>query len=355
MAGDNRTEQPTGKRRDKARREGQVARSSEVNSAVGLLASITALAVAGPHIFQGLQQMVTRGLAQAGNPTLASRSGGGQLGGWVLHSFVSAVGPIVLAAAGAGVLASVAQVKLRFTPSLVKPKFSKIDPLKGMKRLFSPSSGVELLKALVKTSIIAGAAFTALWPHLSDLSGLVGIQPTVLVSTLGHLILGVAVRVVAAMVLLAAADYAWQRRRHEKSLKMTKEEVKNEHRQSDLAPEVRGAIRRRQMEAARKRMLADVPTADVVVVNPTHFAVALRYDGSRPAPEVVAKGVDLVAANIRRIAEENDVPIVREAPLARALYAQVEIGQMIPEDFFAAVAQVLAFVFRTAARKRHIA
>jgi flagellar biosynthetic protein FlhB len=136
---------------------------------------------------------------------------------------------------------------------------------------------------------------------------------------------------------------------------MTKEEVKNEHRQSDVAPEVRGAIRRRQAEAARKRMLADVPTADVVVVNPTHYAVALRYDGSRPAPEVVAKGVDLIAANIRRVAEENDVPIVREAPLARALYAQVEIGQMIPEDFFAAVAQVLAFVFRTAARRRHAA
>ncbi|HEY1366277.1 MAG TPA: flagellar biosynthesis protein FlhB [Gaiellaceae bacterium] len=355
MAGDNRTEQPTAKRRDKARREGQVARSAEVNSAVGLLAGITALAIAGPHIFRGMQQMVTRGLAQAADPDLASRSGGGTLGGWVLHSFVNAVAPIVLAAAGAGILANVAQVKLRFTPSLLKPKFSKLNPLQGMKRLFSPSSGVELLKALAKTTIVAGAAFSALWPHLSDLPGLVGIPPAVLVSQVGHLVLGVAVRVVAAMVLLAAADYAWQRRRHEKSLKMTKEEVKNEHRQSDLAPEVRGAIRRRQAEAARKRMLADVPTADVVVVNPTHFAVALRYDGSRPAPEVVAKGVDLVALSIRRVAEENDVPIVHEPPLARALYAQVDLGQMIPEDFFAAVAQVLAFVFRAAARRRRVA
>jgi flagellar biosynthesis protein FlhB len=352
---DNRTEQPTPKRRDKARREGQVARSHEINSAVGLLAGIVALAVEGPHIFRGLQDMMTRGLAQAANPSLASRSGGGTLGGWVLHAFVSGVGPIMVAAAGAGLVANVAQVRLRFTPSLLKPKFSKLNPLQGLKRMVSPSSAVELLKALAKTTIVGLAAFTALWPHLSDLSGLVGIQPAVLVSEIAHLVLQVAIRVVAAMVLLAAGDYAWQRRRHEKSMKMTKEEVKNEHRQSDLAPEVRGGIRRRQAEAARKRMLADVPTADVVVVNPTHYAVALRYDGSRPAPEVVAKGVDLIAANIRRVAEENDVPVVREAPLARALYAQVEIGQMIPEDFFAAVAQVLAFVFRTAARRRSVA
>ena len=136
---------------------------------------------------------------------------------------------------------------------------------------------------------------------------------------------------------------------------MSKDEVRQEARESDLSPELRGALRKKQMERARRRMLAAVPTADVVLVNPTHYAVALRYDGSRPAPEVVAKGVDLIAANIRRVAEENDVPVVREAPLARALYAQVEIGQMIPEDFFAAVAQVLAFVFRTAARRRLVA
>jgi flagellar biosynthetic protein FlhB len=151
--------------------------------------------------------------------------------------------------------------------------------------------------------------------------------------------------------LIAAADYAWQRRRHEKSLKMSKEEVKQEARQQDIAPEVRGAIKRKQFELARKRMLADVPTADVVVTNPTHYAVALRYDGTRAAPQVVAKGVDVVAAAIRRVAEEHGVPLLANPPLARALYREVDLGSEIPETFFAAVAEVLAFVYRRAGRR----
>jgi flagellar biosynthetic protein FlhB len=155
-----------------------------------------------------------------------------------------------------------------------------------------------------------------------------------------------------AFILIGIIDFAWQRYQHEKSLKMTKEEIRQESRQSDLAPEVRGAIRRRRYAQARKRMMADVATADVVVTNPTHFAVALRYDGTRPAPEVVAKGVDLVAAAIRKAAEDASVPVLQNPPLARAIYREVEIGQMIPDEFFAAVAEVLAFVFRHAGRRR---
>ena len=157
----------------------------------------------------------------------------------------------------------------------------------------------------------------------------------------------IATRAVLALLVIAALDFAWQRYRHEKSLRMSKQEVKQEARQSDVAPEVRSQIRRRQLEAARRRMMADVPTADVVVTNPTHFAVALRYDGKKPAPEVVARGADLVAAAIREIAREHGVPVLSNPPLARALYHDVEIGQMIPDRFFAAVAEVLAFVYRT--------
>ena len=155
-----------------------------------------------------------------------------------------------------------------------------------------------------------------------------------------------------AFMALAAVDYAWQRRRHEKSLKMSKDEVKQESRQSDLAPEVRGAIRRRQFAQARKRMIADVATADVVVTNPTHFAVALRYDGTKPAPDVIAKGADLVAKAIRDAAEAASVPVLTNPPLARALHREVEIGQHVPEEFFQAVAEVLAFVYRAAGRRR---
>jgi flagellar biosynthetic protein FlhB len=161
----------------------------------------------------------------------------------------------------------------------------------------------------------------------------------------------IALYVGVAYIGIAGADYAWQRHRHEKSMKMTKDEVKQEAKQQDIAPEVRRAIRRRQFQQARKRMIAEVATADVVITNPTHFAVALRYDGSRPAPELIAKGADLVAAAIREEAEKHDVTVVANPPLARALYREVEMGQMIPDAFFQAVAEVLAFVYRTAGRK----
>jgi flagellar biosynthetic protein FlhB len=159
-------------------------------------------------------------------------------------------------------------------------------------------------------------------------------------------------RAAIAYLLIGIVDVIWQRRRHQKMLKMSKQEVKDETKQQQLPPEVKAALRRRQLQASRARMMAAVPQADVVVTNPTHFAVALRYDGTLPAPVVVAKGQDLVAAQIRRIAEENDVPIIPDPPLARELHRTVEIGQMIPAEMYAAVAQVLAFVYRIAGRRK---
>ena len=164
--------------------------------------------------------------------------------------------------------------------------------------------------------------------------------------------MGIAVRATIAYLLIAVIDLIWQRRRHAKSLKMTKQEVKEESKQAQLPAEVKSALRRRQIQAARARMMAAIPQADVVVTNPTHFAVALSYDGSHPAPVVVAKGQDLVAKQIRRIAEENNIPIVPDPPLARTLHKSVEIGQMIPAELYAAVAQVLAFVYRMAGRRK---
>jgi flagellar biosynthetic protein FlhB len=207
-------------------------------------------------------------------------------------------------------------------------------------------------KTIVKTCVVAVAAFVAIWPRLQDLGQLAGAPPGEIMSRLGSSVMMLALYVCVAFLVIGIVDFTWQRYQHEKSLKMTKEEVRQESRQSDLAPEVRGAIRRRQFARARQRMIADVATADVVVTNPTHFAVALRYDGSRPAPEMVAKGVDLVAAAIRKAAEDAGVPVLQNPPLARALHKEVEIGQMIPDSFFAAVAEVLAFVYRTARRRR---
>jgi flagellar biosynthetic protein FlhB len=220
--------------------------------------------------------------------------------------------------------------------------------MSGLKRIFGTNGLVELCKALVKLTAIGGVAFFAVWSQLPSLAGLVGVSPGELLSQIGSRIETIALEVLAVLALLSALDVVWQRHRLAKSLMMSKEDVKQEARQSDLAPEVRGAIRRRQIQLIRRRMMAEVPTADVVIVNPTHFAVALRYDGTSPAPKVVAKGREHVAAKIREIAEANGVPLVSNPPLARTLYREVELGAMIPEALYVAVAEVLAYVYRTA-------
>jgi flagellar biosynthetic protein FlhB len=347
----SRTEKPTRKRRQKARRDGRVARSIEVNSTAVLLATVASLALTASRLLSRSEEVVSGGLARSGSPALASTAGVHELAFWGLRSFAWAVAPTMLAAVAAGVLASVLQVGARFTPRALQPSFAKLNPAAGLRRMFAPSSLVELVKSLLKTAVVGAVAFQAVWRRLPTMGSLVGLPPGALLVETAHTLLSVALRVGAALALIAALDYAWQRYKHERSLHMTKDEVRKELKEMDVAPELKGRMRRRQSELARHRMLADVPTADVVVVNPTHYAVALRYDGSQPAPEVVAKGIDLVALAIRRAAEEAGVSIVHEPPLARALYRDVEIGQAIPEEFFTAVAHVLAFVFRTARRR----
>jgi flagellar biosynthetic protein FlhB len=349
----DRTEKATPKRRSEARGKGQVARSHDVNSTVGLLAGFAALAIGGPHMLVQLEGVVVRGLAQAGDTRLATAAGLSSLAWWAMRSFAGAVAPVVIAAALAGLLANIAQVRLKLTLSAMKPNFSKLNPGTGLKRLFGPSGLVETGKAVAKLTVVGGTAFLTVWPKLPRLGALTGIPPASLLSQLGGQVISIVTRVGAMLLVLALLDWLWQRHRLEKTLRMTKAEVKQEARQTDVAPEVRGAIRRKQFQQARRRMLAEIPTADVVVVNPTHFAVALRYDGTKPAPELVAKGADHIAAAIRAAAQEHGVPIVSDPPLARAVYRQVEIGSMIPEELFAAVAEVLAYVYRIAGRRTH--
>jgi flagellar biosynthetic protein FlhB len=347
----DRTEKATPKRRQEAQKKGQIARSIEVNTAVVLLATVAALAVFGPRMLTNLENVVRDGLLTAGDPDNASRGSIGEILRHNLSELVRAVAPIALIAMAAGLLASMLQVRPRITTAAIKPSFKKLNPLTGFKRVFGVNALVECGKAIAKTIVVGAVTFFAVWPELQSLGALVGLSPEALPAFTGGMVMHIATRAVAALLVLAALDFVYQRYRHEKSLRMSKQEVKQEGRQSDIAPEVRGQIRRRQLEAARSRMMADVPTADVVVTNPTHFAVALRYDGTKPAPEVVARGADLVAAAIREIARDHGVPVLSNPPLARALYHDVEVGHMIPDRFFAAVAEVLAFVYRTSGRR----
>jgi flagellar biosynthetic protein FlhB len=351
MSGD-KTEKASPKRREEARKKGQVARSTEISTAGALAAAFAALTVVGPRLVSGFEQVLREGLQQAWNPASAQDAGLASIAQWGIRAFWTLTAPIALAVLVATLVLGAAQTRMRVAPAALKPSLRKLNPLTGLKRIFGPQGLVEAMKGILKTGVVGLVAFFALWPELPRLGAMVGLPAGEILAVTAHMISHIALRAVIAFSVIAAADYLWQRRRLDKELRMSKDEVKRETRQADVAPEVRAAVKKRQFELARRRMLADVPTADVVVTNPTHFAVALRYDGRTPAPEVVARGADHVAAAIRAVAEENGVPIVENPPLARALFRDVDVGAQIPEAFFQAVAEVLAFVYRTSGRRR---
>lgn len=224
--------------------------------------------------------------------------------------------------------------------------------MNGIKNVFGPRILFETGKSLAKVAVVGSVVALALVPDITDMRAGIGTSPFALGKLMDAGVTGVVKRAVIGYLLIGIVDYIHARRKNEKSMKMTKHEVKDEGKQHQLPPEVRSAIRRRQMQLARARMMAAVPRADVVVTNPTHFAVALEYSRDKPAPVVVAKGTDHIALQIRRIAEENDIPIIADPPLARELHRVVALDQMIPAELYQAVAQVLAFVYRLAARKR---
>jgi flagellar biosynthesis protein FlhB len=351
MAGD-KTEKATPKKRKEARQKGQVARSTDLQGAVVLLAGIIALGSAGPGMVHRMADVMRAGIAQMSSPEVVSKKGIGVLLSNAGEAAALAVAPIALACVLAGVATSVGMVGFKPSGKALQPDAKRMNPVSGLKNILGPNALVELAKSIAKVGVVAGIVAVALLPKLPEFGGMVGISPvdfgTILSADLGMLIK----RAAFAYLLIGAADFAWQKRRTEKSLKMDKTEVKDEAKQQNLPAEVRGALRRRQMEISRKRMMSAVPEADVVVTNPTHYSVALRYDGTKvDAPEVVAKGKGHIAMRIREIAREHGVPVIADPPLARGLHASVELNQQIPEHFFGAVAAVLAFVYRTASRR----
>jgi len=351
MARDDRTEKATPKHRKLAREKGQVARSPDLSGSVVLVAGIAVVGITGPATLQAGAAAFHAILADIANPAAATT--GASLNALMrsaLSTIALAVAPVAAACIGAGLITGTAQVGLR--PTAIKVDFRRINPVSGARNVFGPNLIFEALKALAKVAVVGLVAAFTLLPGLTGLASIVGISPSSLGSMGGGKALGIAERAAFAYVFIGLVDYGWRRWRNEKELRMTKQEVRDEMRQYGISAEVKAAQRRRQMQAARARMMAAVPDADVVVVNPTHYAVALRYDGTRTAPEVVAKGKELIAAQIRRIAEENDVPVISDPPLARALHASVEVGQMIPQELYAAVARVLAYVYRVAGRRR---
>jgi len=352
MSNSDKTEKATPKRREEARKQGQVAKSNDLSGAVMLLAGLIALGATGTamvgRMAGGISDALTAGAGS--DPVTINTISDLMLASGKNAAFCLA--PIVGACALAGILVNLAQVCIRPKTKALKPNFRRLNPKSGFQRIAGKHSLVELAKNLLKISVLLWVVLSALLPHIQDFASMVGITPLQFGSQAATLVKSIAYRATFAYMAIGVIDYIYQRYSNEKSMRMKKEEVKEEGKGADLPAEVKTAIRRRQREAARARMMADVPTADVIVTNPTHYSVALKYDGHSAAPTVVAKGKDLIALRIREIAKEAGVPIVPDPPLARAMHANVEVGQQIPEELFAAVAQILAYVYRVAGRRR---
>ncbi|GAA3801583.1 EscU/YscU/HrcU family type III secretion system export apparatus switch protein [Nocardioides panacisoli] len=334
-----KTEKPTPKRKKQARKDGQVPRTPELGSWLGLL--VVALAI-GPllrHELGSLRTALITSLTSVENPSVPLALS--LLGDVARQAFLALVllGGMIMVV---GVVAAIAQGGFYLSPKLAKPDPKKLNPFSGAKRLFGPHAWWEGAKMLVKSGVVALLAWGAVHAMMPLVGGVVPI-PVVLEevsSQATRLFLTIGV----AGLVMAAADYAMQRRRIGKQIRMSHAEIKQEHKQSEGDPLVKSAIRSRQLAAARSRMMQDIADADVLLVNPTHVAVALRYDPEQGAPRVLARGAGAIATKIRERAVEERVPMVRDVPLARAIYRSTEVGQEIPRELWAAVAQVLAFV-----------
>ena len=345
-SGQDRTEQPTSKRLEEARRKGQIPRSPELNSAAVMLLGGGALYLLGGHLGAQLFQIMRAGLSLTREQAVDENRAVVIFGNDLLHAML-ACAPILGLTFVAALVAPMAIGGWNLSFAALAPDFSKLNPANGLGRIFSPRSLVELAKALAKFLFIAAIASCLLWNNVGELMGLsaeplnVGLAHAARLA--GHAFLMLA----GTMGLIAAVDVPYQLWQHNQKLKMTREEIREEAKESDGSPEMKGHIRRAQADLARRRMMQEVPKADVVVTNPTHFAVALRYDDKRMrAPVVVAKGADLIAARIREIATESNVPIFEAPPLARALHRNVEIGGEIPSNLYVAVAQVLTYIYQ---------
>jgi flagellar biosynthetic protein FlhB len=346
MAGEDRTVAATSKKRQEVRRRGQVARSMELTSIVVFLGVIVCLHAFGSRSLGLLQDFMRSTLGDLHRADLSVHT--------PLMLFTrlgmllaAVIGPFLLTALVIGLAVNLAQTGANVSVYPLKPNFTLLNPLTGLQRLFSTRSLFETLKAIGKLTIIGYIAYRTIANGYPVLLATSRQDPLTSISVIGDLLYQLATRIALFLLVLAAADYGYQRWSFEKSIRMTKKEVRDELKEQNADPNVRARIRARQRQAARGRMMSEVPKADVVIVNPTHYAVALRYEpGAMMAPQVVAKGADLVAKRIREIAEENRVPIVENPPLARALYRAVQVGREIPSEHYAAVAEVLAYVYQ---------
>ena len=342
-----KTEPATPKRREEMKRDGKVAKSTELTTASVLLVGTIIMYMLGRQFVVQIADVMKDFLSLSHGSELNQ----GDIGGLVFSvalRFVLIVGPILLLIMIAGVTTNVAQSGFIFTLKPLAPKGGTFNPLNGIKKLgFSQQSLMQLTKSILKLCLVGLFGYFTVADLLSNSVKLTDSSPSEIFSYMGKSAFSVAIKVSAVFVLIAGIDYYFQRKKFEHDIRMTKQEVKEEQKQLEGNPAIKGRIRREMIKKHRMRMMQAVPKADVVVTNPTHYAIAIKYDVKEmAAPKVVAKGKDLVAQKIKEIAIENDVPIVEDKPLAQLLYKTVEIDEQIPPDLFKAVAQILAYIYQ---------
>lgn len=344
---DGKTEPATPRRREEARKKGQVAKSQELNTALVLLGMAGLLVIGGPWSLGRMANFVRKTLEGGLAGVEFSPAGMQALQGRAVICILSVAGPVMGLALVLGLLGQLLQVGFNVTAEPLKPQLARLNPVEGAKRIFSKRALVELGKACLKIGIVTYVAYMAVRGDIRRLPSLPWMEPVQAAALANGLVGKIGLWIGVCLLAVAAMDYLYQRWEYEESIKMSVQDIRDELKQTEGDPQIRSAIRARQRQLAQSRMMQAVPTADVVITNPTHVAVALKYDAkSMVAPIVIAKGAGFIAARIREIATENDVPIVENPPLARTLYDAVRVGREIPVDLYQAVAEVLAYVYR---------
>lgn len=349
--GGEKTEEPTSKKLKDARNEGQVAKSKEVTNAFEMLAAFLLLRFwveyMGTFFVGGMRELYSQipdyaklydgHIQTATFRMLFTRS---------LSRILLTILPFLIVGFLVAFITNLLQVKWKVTTKPLKPKFNKLNPVNGFKRFFSPNSLVELIKSILKLTLIGYVVYNYLKKNIPPIYLLYDISLNQGIVQVGLLVINLGIRIALFYMLIAVADFVYQKVKFKKDMKMTKQEVKDEYKNQEGDPQIKGKQRQRMMEASRRRMMQQLPEADVVITNPTHFAVAIKYEPEvYDAPYVVAKGADYLAQKIKDVAKENHIEIVENKPLARMLYANVEVGNVVPPELYQAVAEVLAFVY----------
>ncbi len=342
----SKTEEATPRKLEEARRKGDVAKSHDVPSWLSLAAACGVLATAGPMLSKNLAEALTVFLAQPHQLAFALEGGGGvAIARQALTAAFPIIGAVMFSAAVAGAFGNVVQHGFLWTPDKLKPDFGKVSPGKGIKRVFGVDGLVQFLKTFLKLTATLWVAWSVLEPHQHEVAQLAQMDPAAVLVLSKDLLWALVSAVLAFLGATAVIDWIWQRQRFLQRMRMSKEELKEDYKQSEGDPHVKARQKQIRAERARRRMMANVPKATLIVTNPTHYAVALRYvAGETPAPICVAKGMDSIALKIREIAGQHEIPIVEDPPLARALYANVDLDDTIPREHYDAVAKLIGFI-----------